>query len=1012
MKISNVFVLITACWNCQATSTHNYSNLNEPPRKSDNGFQLPEAEANHTLSAQRKTLTSIQQNTRNRTILEELTAKSIVVTADTLEGLARDSKSAVVQVNLFDQFNWAVMLEAALNYMVDSANNTQNFTLPSKISSNKELYGKVISLRKSLKEISLLNKPDFKDEKFAALYGDITYTFLEVQAKAMNDPSFNTKHFFIRFLNTSQKALELIWVRHHTEDVLSTLRASIERNLSSSTGEQSVDVSVNIPTPIPALNVNLGGSSAESFAGSDASSFAFFTSSKSKTGKAGVTLTLPMGKMSAVGGIEEISTDIFFSLEQVIDHYNSSLLAKMDKGNSQNLKNVKKDRKNLQQKEKELLILMEELEGLLQALKVLPNGVKIDWINITKSKTVDRSQELKSFVAVAGEVSALASLGINIKSAVGSKSYTKESSLMSLINEDCSSVNGIGSDTITKIIGEKYNFSKSIPNPGLLLGHLNSYIGTLTELANAETNKDKNDLTKKKHSYETLLSPSKTVGSFGRVGVLKTCLVTAVALKELDPSDAFMPIFRQLYAAIDRLSKLEEFSKNKSGARKAVGYGEQSSQTSSVKAQTSSLQARVDVSLPLVGTSSAFFERKQISGSPFKGENGKYISLKFSLPLSSIGAVGAKFMMDKLGGTLQRAAARHGIGVDLNDFMQVTNSVATIKETDEEKNERLIQKTSPSAADGIESYGPIDSADVSHDPKREESVIAPVSAPAADVKNSSEDIAMAITQDAAARGAEAALQGLASGADVKIKIYGLSQFEMMYRYVDPITDNIDIIPLPGLEVIKNEKGRWVMDYATVSNLLNSEIGAPASLPISGAVASSVGKILKKTGPDTLHDIIAKSNVLMLGLEDNKSGLNTAYDSLKSTQFEQLRKIFRNIKRLNSNAIFELQIVYNEIMRNMNGKEKNQCKKVFEEFLNACRSLKEPDVAATQSNTGSSELDDLSSSKANSGVDATVDADADNMKTALKAFDAVIRMNYDYNFKPYYDSAYAVRKKSK
>jgi hypothetical protein len=197
--------------------------------------------------------------------------------------------------------------------------------------------------------------------------------------------------------------------------------------------------------------------------------------------------------------------------------------------------------------------------------------------------------------------------------------------------------------------------------------------------------------------------------------------------------------------------------------------------------------------------------------------------------------------------------------------------------------------------------------------------------------------------------------------------------------------------------------------ATASNLLNSD-KAPLPISINAAVARTVGKTLKKTGPDTLNDVITKSNVLMLGLEDNKSGLNTAYDSLKSTQFGQLQKIFRNINRLDSNAIFELQIMYNEIMRNINNKkEKEQCEKVFEKFLNACKLLEEQNPSTVaEENSGSSELADLSSSKADSGVGA----DDNNMKAALEAFDAVVRMNYNYNFKPHYDSAYAVGKAAK
>ena len=215
-----------------------------------------------------------------------------------------------------------------------------------------------------------------------------------------------------------------------------------------------------------------------------------------------------------------------------------------------------------------------------------------------------------------------------------------------MINDDCSVIEGIGIEDFEELMESKNDLSRVIGDSSLLRGMLQSYTFVLERLAVTTSSSEKKEYEKKKHSCEKLLLPK---GSTGREGVLKATIPTAAVFrKNAEDDQNLIKRFKKIYVQLCDLSRLCEFSKNTSGIRKLVGYGTKAVMDSGIKASINSLQASFTAQAPQIGNITATAIRKTVNGSPLLEENGKYITLKSSLPVYSIGVVGMAILREKL----------------------------------------------------------------------------------------------------------------------------------------------------------------------------------------------------------------------------------------------------------------------------------------------------------------------------------------------------------------------------
>jgi hypothetical protein len=275
--------------------------------------------------------------------------------------------------------------------------------------------------------------------------------------------------------------------------------------------------------------------------------------------------------------------------------------------------------------------------------------------------------------------------------------------------------------------------------------------------------------------------------------------------------------------------------------------------------------------MPLIGSANVLLTRQTVTGSPFLEENGKSVTLKFTLPIASGGAIGMYLLRKTMGNLLNKNMKA---GVDTKDFAEIAKVFCT-------------------------------------------------------------DIGVV---------GSSFLQQTIANSITGLSVSGTSDFKITWCISDPINDLKSLAPLPGMKLVNAQKRLpWRLDFITITNNLNAGLNSPGSLmglelPASLKVAISRGDVLKITGPNTLHDLTSKYNALSLGTLDGKSKKSTAIDSLLSGQSTQILKICRNIGRGDTNAAFELQVMYNDILKKMPNEKKKSFQKMMADFIANCQKL--------------------------------------------------------------------------
>jgi hypothetical protein len=421
--------------------------------------------------------------------------------------------------------------------------------------------------------------------------------------------------------------------------------------------------------------------------------------------------------------------------------------------------------------------------------------------------------------------------------------------------------------------------------------------------------------------------------------VFKAGLVTGVMLRSTSLENPEVELrARKIYETSTKLALLGEFSKNKSGLRKAFNYGAKSEIESVAEASVNSQQGILTIQVPFLGNASASVTKTVIKGSPHLEENVKTLAIKFSLPIGEAGVF--------------------GMGIVREKFKSVFASGENF---------------------------PINKGDV-------------------------EAVLKAMTATAVGQGLKKGLSTIGS----PISCYGSSDFTIQLVYVESIEDDSKIVPLPGRDLVRNDAGRYVMDFFAISSALNAGVDTskiPAGdLPLAFKHLSTVSTVTKRTGPNTFHDILSKFNALMLGKKDSKSEQTTAVDSLLRGQSGQLFKLFNHIKDPQSNASFELQMLYNKIYpaSGNNLAEQQALTNLFEDFIRQCEMLQ--GATTEEDDAPLDEIEILTSSNG----EPPAPEPADRIKqynAAAILFRRMLDIQHERVFLPHYNSAFVVQKKS-
>ncbi|MDR2682058.1 MAG: hypothetical protein LBB29_03375 [Holosporaceae bacterium] len=243
--------------------------------------------------------------------------------------------------------------------------------------------------------------------------------------------------------------------------------------------------------------------------------------------------------------------------------------------------------------------------------------------------------------------------------------------------------------------------------------------------------------------------------------------------------------------------------------------------------------------------------------------------------------------------------------------------------------------------------------------------------------------------------------GSSIGGIISGGIGASSDHEWIYKIIEKPKIESDKA-LPIIDELIPFKKRIVIDYmlSTGKNIVKAGLGTPKfglPIPFIGAsISNANGKVEKRTGSDTLHDMFGKYNSMSLGIIDTDTPI-TSINLLLANQSHQLLKMFQSIgeRNVQSNVLFELQEVYNNLLR-LENLDSSAITELFRQFITDCVTI--APLAEAYDNAEESEKDRLAEEigvKNNNGLLANL----------VRSFRDICQEQYIHIFKPYYENAF-------
>lgn len=845
---------------------------------------------------------------KNKSAVEQSTKYGIVFTQKTIESFKKDFEATAPVIDLFELDNLRLAL---LNVLNKGLNEKAGEAFPSDIrEQGTDLYKALDELQESLannwsKEISAEKIAEQQIEQQRLWY---TYKALKDIHKIIEERTKISATFFAKFIYGMMVAYKVAFLRLAAAKILEASKPELEDALLKNTVSKHASVGVEA-----------------SYAGAKAGISASVTKSEEMTDTSFYQISLAKDLNLNVGagigklfaqlkvGMSVANAAIFYSLEQLMDSGKFS-------GSHLKLpavKEVAKSRQKMQKREKELLsIFSGSIEAFLKDRNVglISSFSTILFPIITKSAENETAKS--SELSVGGELS-IASVGLTLTKSFTEKTHTKKFGILSLIEDDCSPAVGYKPSDITALLGStsdksaqhlekiaaykdddgNYDEMALVITLNNILEDLRRYNDTLAGLAEVASNKfekadkkKKEELENEKHAVEArwLVSNSR-LKSEGREGVLRAFVATAVNIRGLCSSTRTIGIFNQIYNELGKLATLCEFSKDKSKQNAEFG----------LEAEASNSAWNGSLSLP--GGIYINLSRVHSEGHPSMEDNGEFIDLEITLPMTILGLIGMKVVQTKLlsvFGALskQKSEVSEGLG----NAGTVVQDVLLL----------LARNSAIPFISNVMSMIPIGTSKMSIRLRRldvfECAHPLPGTSVLIDRNKNRWEVLYIQTMALSTSGFEPSSAG--------------------------ISDTLGSLQT-GVAAVQDKIGRKVSEIAgKVGNAaagLGEKVGAlPVNLQLS--FGRSLGRRERIIGSNALFYPTARYNVAMLG------NSKTQWENFTSEQAQQLWLLFANICNADSDARYELQVMYNKILDNAkNSSQKDAYSKEFEEFLKAC-----------------------------------------------------------------------------
>ncbi|MDR1590493.1 MAG: hypothetical protein LBR92_00635 [Puniceicoccales bacterium] len=586
----------------------------------------------------------------------------------------------IPRLNLSNEHTLATVTQKAIEFFLNPENasghlaNTpfifSHYSLPKIIQDNLELKSKLEGI---VEYLNNLPWETLENEDCPSKLYEMRPLLQEVHDLMVNNADVTADNAFAKFIQGSIKIINVIIADAVAKKVFQEIRSKAEGELSQTNTANSVSVEGSIGWG--PFSLSLGGTLATKQGIGENSLYEI-----SRSGDFSIGISAKASKdvlsISCQAGTTLTYTTLFHSIEQVLD--SGQLKGTISEETSKKLS----ERSTLQNAEKQLLSVMgSDVEGFLKMIGIIPFNTYVKWPHLTKAEAPMTSIALDGKLAVSAEAKSFTQLGMKISKSFTGTIYRKSHSFLSLLNDDGRPADNLTAKDIRRIIGKKYDFSRKllgspIANANVLVpiyilsGDLRGYVSVIQELAALKQSKDSNlqelaslkksrdaenikklkqdmkkltqnmkELTKRKHAYESRLSPQHTFSSEGRLGVLKTYIVTAAMLSQYAKTIEEIVLCKKMFLELEKLESLLEFSKDKSSR----------SGTFIQKANYSLTTSGVSGTMK-VDKCSITCDYNEYSNSPFLDENGAYLSFAITIPSSEIGSVAIQAIRDHISG--------------------------------------------------------------------------------------------------------------------------------------------------------------------------------------------------------------------------------------------------------------------------------------------------------------------------------------------------------------------------
>lgn len=467
------------------------------------------------------------------------------------------------------------------------------------------------------------------------------------------------------------------------------------------------------------------------------------------------------------------------------------------------------------------------------------------------------------------------------------------------------------------------------------LGYLDEYVSVLGRYV-TDTSKS---IQAHKQKCEKNLLPD---GKKGREEVLKSMILTSALLREETPDNQENNLrFRKMYNLIFKLAQLVRFSRSNEGTAglinttRAMFHVDAKNKTAE-NLEVKSSKTIAKAQLKALGTK-ASLEGKLVKGSPFLQENGKYVTFNITLPSAIVGTglIEAVYAFEKKFSSL--------LEDNSEEILKESGKKNEVSKSDNSRKESGIR------TDDLGFFA--DAFSLIHTVQSENLPI---------------------------------IGAGVSSVTSKQLVVGNTNVKFNWKWVENANGGQYSLPNQG-KILDRKKIPLVLDFITITSR--------SRLDVTLLGGASVGKAIKVTGWNTLHDITSKFNALSMGKVDAKSDVSTEF--LFKEQIGSLQRLFKNIAKMNTNAAFELQALYNDLIKSYGKGGRDKYDPLFEQFISACKDFSK----------------DKKLKKSKEQDEEELLQKGGKFNEALNLFREILNEQYLVIFKPYYNKAFSKAKEN-